>query len=218
MENLSNTKTNFVRKTAAVVTTAAVLLTTPAAVFADQYGGQPVTQISLNKTVRDMGSGNFVDNLGVNSTRFLAGSEVVYKIDVTNNGDTSFGFVDVVDTLPNFLEFVSGPGTLEGNQVKFRIENLTPGSTVSKEIKARVVSRDKLPSDGTVFCIVNSARAVANDGRTASDTAQICVEGQVLGVKAPVKQLPATGNAGMIVAGLMLLSAINFGYVLRKVK
>lgn len=210
-----------ITKTAAAIAVATVLAT-PTAVFADQYGGPtPVTQISLNKMVRDMGSGNFVDNLGVNNTRFIAGTEVTYRLDVTNNGNTSFGFVDVTDTLPAFLDFVSGPGTYNASnrQLTYRIDNLTPGKTDSREVKVRVQAKEQLPSDGAVFCIVNAAKAQTNDGRTASDTAQICVE-QVLGAKAPtiVKQLPVTGSAGVIAGGLLLLSAVNFGYVLRKVK
>lgn len=187
----------------------------PAAALA-QYGGQPVTQVSFNKTIRNASGGNFVDNLGVNDTRFQAGNEVVYQLHVTNNGNTSFGYVDVTDTLPSYLEFVSGPGNYNGTNRKltYRIDNLTPGKTDSREIKARVVASNQLPADKGVFCIVNSASATTNTGQTASDTAQACIGAP--GLKAPVQELPATGVQELAMVGIFA-SFIASGFVLRKV-
>lgn len=213
--------TNSILNTAAVFALLIVVLATPAAVFADQYGGGKVTQISLNKTVRDPSTGNFVDNLGVDTSRFAAGDTVTYRLVITNSGDTSFGFVDVTDTLPSFLEFVSGPGSFNASnrQVTFRLENVTPGSSQTRDIVTRVVAKENLPSDSGVFCIVNAASVVTNDNRTASDTAQVCVGQPVPGKPVKViKALPNTGSYEIIVLGLLAGSAISMGTILRRAK
>lgn len=45
----------------------------------------------------------------------------------------------------------------------------------------QVLSQDKLPSDKGLFCIVNKAQAYT-DQTSASDTSQLCIEKQVVGV------------------------------------
>src|ERR1017187_8685888 len=87
------------------------LIFTPSGVLAQQYGNNQSTQLNLNKMVQDPATGNFVDNLGTSNTIFNAGQNVDYRLVLSNNGNTSFGFVDVTDTLPSYLNFVSGPGT-----------------------------------------------------------------------------------------------------------
>ncbi len=213
MKKLLHTATTFI----GLATISIFLMPSVALAQYGPYGNAPVTQISLNKTVKDPISGNFVKNLGVNNKTFQSGDQVVYHLDITNNGNTSFGFVDVTDTLPAYLSFLSGPGTYnQGNrQLKFRIDNLTPGSTQTREIVAQVVPKGQLPSDNAEFCIVNAASLQTNTGQTASDTAQVCIGKKVPGT--PVKQLPATGSQE-VALGLFFLTTLGLGIVLKKAK
>lgn len=205
--------------TASVIGLVAAAAVAPASALADQYGGGPNASISLNKMVQDPSNGNFVDNLGVNDHRFQGGEEVTYRLVITNNGSTNFGFVDVIDTLPSYLDFVSGPGEFnkDAKQVKFRLENFTPGKTETRDIKARVVPQNQLPRDRGVFCVVNTVSLRTHDDRTASDTAQICIGNQVLGAKTPIKELPATGYPEYLFSA-MFLGLIGTGVALRKAR
>lgn len=163
-----------------------------------QYGGGQVCvrtgQLQVNKRVLDPDSKTFVDNLGLSSKRFRPSDEITFKIEVKNVGDATFNKVTVTDTLPSRLELVSGSLT-------FDLTNLTAGQTESRDIKVRVVSADRFPSDQSVICDVNTAGARSDTNESDRDTAQVCLEkvaGQVT--------LPKAGPQGWFLT--LLLSTI----------
>jgi len=164
-----------------------------------QYGGGQVCvktgELQVNKKVWDPQNKVFVDNLGITSYKFTAGEQVFFQIEIKNIGDNTFSKVNVKDTLPNYLELPSG-------QLAFEIENLEPSESERREIKAKVVPLEQLPSDKTLICEVNTVEAWA-DGEKDKDTAQICLEKRVLGVT----KLPPTGPNGWQV--FLLLSLIS---------
>jgi len=172
-----------------------------------QYGGGQVCvktgELQINKKVWDPQNETFVDNLGITSYKFTGGEEVIFQIEIKNVGDETFDKVDVQDTLPNYLELSSG-------ELSFTIENLEPEKSETREIKAKVVS-DKLPSNKTLVCDVNTAEGWTDDEKD-KDTAQICIEKRVLGVT----QLPPTGLKGWsIISLLSLLSGLLTIYFLK---
>jgi len=90
-------------------------------------------------------------------------------------------------------------------------DNLEPGESETREIKAKVVSIDKLPGNKTLVCEVNTAEGWTNDEKD-KDTAQICIEKRILGVT----QLPPTGPKGWLTISLLsLLSGLLTIYFLK---
>jgi len=164
-----------------------------------QYGGGQVCvktgELQVNKKVWDPQNKVFVDNLGITSYKFTADEQVFFQIEIKNIGDNTFSKVNVKDTLPNYLELPSG-------QLDFEIENLEPGESEKREIKAKVVSLERLPSDKTLICEVNTVEAWADEEKD-KDTTQVCIEKRVLGVT----KLPPTGPNGWQI--FLLLSLIS---------
>lgn len=216
-------QTNLVKKAAFITSSMAVAaaLTFPAVAAAQQYGGKtPSGGITIIKEVRDKKTGNYVKNLSVTDTTFRSGDEVTFRVTVKNTGETSYGFIDVKDVLPSYLEFVSGPGQYNATtrEVSYRIENFTAGKSDTREIKGKVVEAAQLPSQQGVFCVNNTANLRTHDGATAQDTAQACISNQA-GVT-PSTILPATGPilTAAIVGGLLVAGGAFLGLTLRKAK
>jgi len=164
-----------------------------------QYGGGQVCvktgELQINKKVWDPQGQKYIDNLGITSYKFTAGEEIIFQIEIKNVGNETLDKVNVQDTLPNYLELSSG-------DLFFEINSLEPGKSEKREIKAKVVSVDKLPSDKTLICEVNTAEGWTDDEKD-KDTAQICIEKRILGVN----NLPPTGPKGWLIISLLSLSS-----------
>lgn len=177
-----------------------------------QYGGGQVCvttgNLQISKEVFDPKEKKFVDNLGINDYRFTPGEEVTFRLKVKNVGDAAFSKVNVSDSLPLVLEFISG-------SKDFELTDLKVGKTEEKEFKARVVSSDKFPSDKNLVCVVNSAEAKSSD-MSDRDTAQLCLERKVSAI-APAA-LPATGPEGTVFALIASVIAAGSGLYLLKVR
>ena len=174
-----------------------------------QYGGGEVCvrtgELQLDKEVWDVEDGLYVDNMGLADYKFSPGEEITFKLKIKNVGDETFDKVYVKDTLPDYLELISG-------DLSFEISDLTVGETEEREFKVRVVSADKFPSGKSLICVVNSGEAWSGDERD-KDTAQVCLEKKVLGVK----EFPPTGPKEWfaillfsIAAGAIGISLIKF--------
>ena len=178
------------------------------------YGGGEICykgEVMVDKLVRQRDVDSFVDNLGTDQA-FKTQEEIYFRIKVKNTGDYKIDSMYVRDTLPNYLEYVSGPtgDNIEnvnydsGSKVlTFTVRNLGKDESRSYDFKTRVVGEGDLPN-GTV-CVINHVRAEAN-GRVDEDTAQVCLTKQVLGVTT----LPPTGPNKL---GLFALEALGFTIV-----
>lgn len=164
-------------------------------------------ELQIDKEVWDPEDGKFVDNLGITDYKFAPGEEITFKLKIKNVGDETFDKVNVQDTLPDYLELVSG-------DLSFEISDLEIDETEEREFKAKVVSADRFPEDKAVICVVNTTEVWSGDERD-KDTAQVCLEKKVLGVVV----LPPTGpEHGLFVLTLSLASAILGVIFLRKAK
>lgn len=167
-----------------------------------QYGGGQTCvstgQLLINKKVWDPDGKVFVDNLGLSNHIFQQGEEVIFSIDIKNVGDATLDTVNFTDTLPSFLQWTGG------DPLTLTINSLTPGQTVTKQIKARV-----LATSGIV-CPVNTASISSPQGGSDTDTAQLCVGKNVLGVTT----VPKTGPEMGVLMALPAFGAI--GFYLRK--
>lgn len=171
------------------------------------YGGEVCVktgELQINKKVWNIEDGLFVDNMSLTDYKFAPGEEITFKLKIKNVGDETFDRVYVKDSLPDYLELISG-------ELEFEINDLVVDETEEREFKAKVVSTDKLPKDKTVICVVNTAEAWSGDERD-KDTAQVCLEKKVLGVKA----LPSTGPKNWLIALFSPLIAGLIGIYLIK--
>lgn len=175
-----------------------------------QYGGGEVCvrtgELQIDKEVWNIGNGLFVDNMGINDYKFSPGEEITFRLKIKNVGDKTFDKVYVKDTLPDYLELISG-------DLSFEINDLSVGETEEREFKVRVVSADKFPDKSTI-CVVNSAETWSEDEKD-KDTSQVCLEKKVLGVKV----LPPTGpKNSILILGFSIISAVLSLILLRKAK
>lgn len=193
------------------------------------YGGgqvcPPGVSILLDKKVqKPTKGGEFVDNLTVNDSKFAPNQSVVYQVVVKNTGNSILRDIEVTDILPTNIIFVSGPGSYDSATKKLtvKINSLEAGNEFKFNIIAKTATENSLPANEGVTCIINEARAETN-GIVSTDTAQLCVEKQIVSTPkggpqvfktVPMKQTPPTGPEAAIAAILPLTGLL--GIYLRK--
>lgn len=175
------------------------------------YGGGvscPSVNIAINKQVAHPQTGSFVDNVGVNDPKFSVEQTVTFHLVVTNVGNSAIAQVVVHDVFPQFVNFVSGPGSFDTNSktLTFEVTSLQVGESRTFIVQGKVVPENQLPSDLGTACVTNQSSATSNTGQVASDNAQFCIQRRVLGGQpgqpstavvvfppSQVTQIPATG-------------------------
>lgn len=182
------------------------------------YGGGeicPRPEALIDKMVKNPQSATFVDNLGVLDPKFSPGQEVNFRLMVKNTGTDKFAKAEVKDILPNFLDFISGPGSFgkDSRTLTFNIDNLAAGESRQFEVVAKFFPENQLPSSQGLFCVVNEARVKADD-REDKDTTQLCVEKKVLG--AAVQPVTGSQNWTFVFLGIFLTGILG-KIILRKI-
>lgn len=225
------------KRTLIALTTVALTLSLVSVAFASGesqcqviYGGgevcQQKIQFTIDKKVQSpTKGGDFVDNLSINDSRFQVGSNVTFKIKVTNTGDKTIERLDVTDTLPSNMTFVSGAGTYNknNNTITYTINKLEKGASNEQTIVAKLA--DSLPDNQGVACLTNTASGTDNNGIVANDASAFCVEqpgqpvltgkpGQPVYENVPVKKIPNTGPE--MFSLIALIPAGLAGFALRK--
>lgn len=176
-----------------------------------QYGGGETCvrtgELQIDKEIYDPEHKGFVDNMGPDDYLFKSAEEITFKLKIKNVGDDTLSDVDVKDVLPSYL-FFSG-----GSTDSFHIDDLNPGETEEKEIKATVVAESQLPSDKSLICDFNTAEAKSGDDEHDKDTAKFCFGKKVLGITT----LPKTGSPFIIPA--LIISSLSglAGFALVKI-
>lgn len=179
--------------------------------------------ISIDKKVRHpnslkSGSDSFVDNLYINDSKYQAGDQIIFKLIVTNTGDTTLSSVEVKDTLPSYVTFVSGPGNFDANTkiLTYTIKDLKAKESKTNTVVVKVVSEKELPIQNGTLCAVNQSFA-KTDNSSDQDNAQFCVQKQVLGKVFPAPKITTTPPTGPEVIGLVgLIPAALAGFAIRK--
>jgi uncharacterized repeat protein (TIGR01451 family) len=189
-------------------------------------GGQTcvtVGQISIRKLVSHPQTGTFVENLTINDPKFAPNQNVTFQIIITNSTGSTINRAVVKDVLPQFVNFVSGPGSFDQNTktLTFEAVNLLPNESRSFTFQARVVAENQLPQD--ITCVVNQATFTA-DSMQAQDNAQLCIQKSVAVTKgglpvAPPSKVTVTPPTGPEMLPLIgLLPAGIGGWFLRRFK
>src|SRR3989338_8635645 len=184
------------------------------------YGGEPVYgggvivsrpgELFIDKMVLNPATNVFVDHLGPTDPKYRPLQIITFEIRVENSGEETLSEVNVTDKLPDFVDYMSGPGTFnkDGKTVNFTVENLEPGESETFNIKARASHQAVLPEEKNVICPVNEVEAETTD-RQEEDKSQFCIEKEM-----EVPQVPEAGADPIILSGLA--SALSLGYWLRK--
>ena len=162
---------------------------------------------------------NYVDNLGVNDFKFRADNIVFFKLKIKNTSNANLDNVVIKDTAPSYITIFDNPGTFDSNSRVLTINEGTLAAYEEKEyiLTARVASSSDLPGGSNITCVINRVVA-SNDKVSDEDTAQLCIEKQVLGEQTvpPVTKIPSAGPEN----GLAILSLSGllgyFGLRLRK--
>ena len=187
------------------------------------YGGGQVCpttlQFSIDKKVlAPTKGGSFVDNLGFNDAKFQPGDQVSFKITLKNTGDKTIDQITVVDTLPSYLSFNSGPGTVSNNVVTYIIKNLAVGATNEQTIVLNIANADALPKDQGVMCLTNNVKGNDNQSDVANDSSAFCIQKEAMTPKVfttvPPKSIPNTGPEMLPLLGL--IPAGIAGFTLRR--
>ncbi len=183
------------------------------------YGGGEVcppkqVKFTINKLVQKSGKGGeFVENLTTHDPKFAPGQNVNFRIVIENTGDRDITNLNVVDEFGEFLTFVAGVGNANAGakQINFAVGTLVKGEKREFIIAAKTAEQGLLPANQTVTCTQNVVKASVSEGSVAQDSAQICIEKQVLGTtpapqifeKQKVKEVPATGPEMAFLFGLI---------------
>jgi len=187
-----------------------------------QYGG-PVTSQSIlvdkmvgkpNGTTKGgQISYTYVDNLTPSDPRFKPGATVMFQIKVKNTSNTTLNGIIVTDKIPSYIEPIEGPGAYDEKTrtISFDAGSFAPDQEKVYNLKTQLYGQDKLPADKGLFCATNYAKA-SNSATSDDDTAQFCVEKEVLGVKAAPKAGPEMNI--LMLAGE--ISMLGLGFKLRK--
>jgi uncharacterized repeat protein (TIGR01451 family) len=172
-------------------------------------GGNTCVQakdFTIDKRIQNPKTQQFVDNLAKSDPNYNAESTITFALTVKNIGKNALSNMTITDTLPKYLEFVSGQGNYDKakHTLVFPIAALAANEEKTFIIKARVAKAESLPNTDDVICMANLVQAQVNN-TTGADNAQFCVQKAVSAnpdqtgtspTKAPVKQ-PATTKGGL---------------------
>lgn len=167
-------------------------------------------QVLIDKTVLNPSTGIFVDNLGPSDPKYRTQQEVAFRLVVKNSGDKNLETIEVKDTLPPYVVFMSGPGSYDANSrvLTFTVNNLGGGASQTFEIKARTEHPAVFPADKNVVCPVNVADAQIGEQKD-HDEAQFCIEKKM--------EVPSQPKAGSEVFSLVSLTgSLITGLYLKK--
>lgn len=148
------------------------------------YGGggscEKITQIEINKTVKNPGTQVFVDNLSVSDKKYAASQVVPFKITIKNTSKTVLTNITIKDILPEFVEFAGGIGKFDARTktLTIALDKLNPGEARDFYVEAKVVSIEKLPSDRETVCVINQSIVTVGD-KKGQDNSQFCIQRQV---------------------------------------
>ncbi len=193
------------------------------------YGGGQTcssTNISINKTVQNPQTGQFVDNLSINDPRFFANQNTTFNLTVTNTGSSNIDRAIVKDILPQYVTFVSGPGSFDQNSkvLSFDINNLPSGQSRTFTVVAKIVADSSISQNSGIVCVTNQSSAqIVSNGSLSQDNSQFCIQkgaipttkGGLPVVAAPaMTTTPPTGPEMLPLIGLFPTGV--FGFLLRK--
>ncbi len=188
-----------------------------------QYGGgAPSHSIMVDKMVATGqktkgGQQTFVDNLSPSDPRYAPNTQVTFQIKVKNTSDVTLKNVTVRDVLPTFVDAVEGPGEYDANSktISWTYSELKSGEEKIERVIAQIKPQNQLPADKGLMCLNNKA-VVTADNASDEDTAQFCVEKQVVTPEGKAPTATPEAGAPLLIIGALNLLGLAGGIALRK--
>lgn len=192
------------------------------------YGGGEVCPPGKNFTINKMvlsplKGGGYVENLGTNDAKFAPNQNVTFQITVKNTGSSKINDMQVVDTFPQYLTFMSGEGRWDASNGKLTFTlDLDPGKSRTFSFVAKIANVGVFKSNEGIVCLINEARATDSTGLNGMDSTQFCVQKNMTSELpqpqvmkgGPITQTPPTGP-GMLGLLALIPSGIG-GFLLRR--
>ncbi|RJP46610.1 MAG: hypothetical protein C4584_01400 [Armatimonadetes bacterium] len=179
------------------------------------YGGGIACPTNVSFTVNKMiqapgKGGGLVNALSINDAKFAPGDTVSFQIEIKNTGSTKITGLKFVDSLPQFVTFVSGPGNFDQDSrtLTFSGSDLDVNKNQIFNLSVKIIDTKSLPQDQTIICIQNTVTATDSNNLSATDTTPFCIakavttQPQVFPVT-PLKETPPTGPEALSLLALI---------------
>lgn len=183
-------------------------------------GGQncvTTSDLSINKTVLNPQTKQFVENLNINDPKYQPSFLVTFKISVTNHSTATMAKINVKDIFPQYVNFSSGDGVFDSKTktLSFNITNLKSQETKTFTVIGKVVASEQISTNqGSGVCVINQATATADNQNKSQDNTQFCIDKKapqqnqttIPNTSLPAKQLiitPATGPESLALFSLI---------------
>lgn len=187
-------------------------------VKAQYYNGSDdeVSEIIVDKTIRGLSEGEWKDNYS--SDEMVFGPETLfdYKVLIKNEGNRNQTWVNVIDTLPPYLDLVFGYNpddddtfNTQNRELTWKISEIRPGEEESRVIRVKVKSENDIPE--AITKITNNVCAKAESGAEDCDNAIAYIGNG----KLKTTELPATGNP-IVIGSLVGVGILGLAIILRK--
>ena len=170
-------------------------------ILVDKMVGKPM------QTKGGFTDNKYVDNLSPSDPRFSPNQEVWFKIKVKNTSNRNLTAVQVTDYVPQYLMPIEGPGKWNPNNrtITWNAGDFAVDEEKVYYIKMQVFDQSLLAADRGLFCVVNKVAAQKDNVAYDDDTAQLCIEKQVVGAKAVPKAGP---EMGFLILGLNVFTTV----------
>ncbi len=177
--------------------------------YGGDYGGgekEEVLELEIDKEVWNPETGDWEDNIDREEHVFSPNGLVTYRLRYRNAGNVDLENVEIIDQLPSYIDFITGPGRYNSDTREFsytvgHLEQDSRWRSITLDVRVSV----DLAQD---LCLKNLSWIYQDGKEMDNDEAWICVavEEKVLGVeKLPVSGASATAN--LIGLSLMLILA-----------
>mgnify|MGYP001617782657 CR=1 FL=1 len=135
---------------------------------------------------------------------------------ITNNRKTVIEKINVQDVFPQFVSFISGPGSFDTSTriLAFDVDNLMPSETRTFNILGRIADANQLSFSENVICLANQVIASVPDPTVGQDNSQFCIAKNIGGFPVlsslPIKTTPPTGPESLILFSLIPTGIAGF--------
>lgn len=196
------------------------------------YGGGPTCiqseNISINKTIQNPQTLQFEENLDINGPKYYPGQIVQFRIEVQNTSDTEIKNIKIKDSLPKYLNCLSGENQKcdkSAKTISLSLDKLNPDEAKTIILKAAIASEDQFSDNQKNICLINQINATLGN-EISQDNSQFCIQKTTsldqntnsnktkggLPVYPPSKaeSTPKTGPESLALFGLMASGLIGF--------
>ena len=202
------------------------------------YGGGETCitsqEITVDSKILNPSTNKMAENLSVNDAKYKSGFIVTFQVLITNNRKTVIEKINVQDVFPQFVSFISGPGSFDTSTriLAFDVDNLMPSETRTFNILGRIADANQLSFSENVICLANQVIASVPDPTVGQDNSQFCIEKNIVPTKAvttkggyqtvlpkggfpvlsslPIKTTPPTGPESLILFSLIPTGIAGF--------